>query len=326
MTKISLRPGPGVFPQPALRLELPFKKFSCNGKKSVAVVLSLLVLYAGFFPAESSGQDSLEELNTSIARLAEKVTPGVVQIQSNSFEPAGRAGDPGAVAIQSSTGSGVILSSDGLIVTNAHVVSGATRVHVQLVLFDGPPGQSVVRPRGRRLPAEVIGIDLETDLALLKVEASELPALELADSEQLRQGQIVLALGSPLGLENSVSMGIVSSAARQLEPDDRMIYIQTDAPINPGNSGGPLVNVEGKVVGINTMIFSQSGGNNGIGFAVPSNIVRSVVEQLRENGVFTRGQIGVEAQTITPELAVGLGLSRDYGVILSDVFRGEPGV
>ena len=263
------------------------------------------------------GQASLGDLNRSIAQLAEEVLPSVVQIESNAYAPI-----LGAVAIQSSTGSGVILSEDGFIVTNAHVVSGATRIQVQLASFDGPPDQSVLRRQGRKLNAEIVGIDLETDLALLKVESSGLPALQLADSERFRQGQLVLAFGSPLGLENSVTMGIVSNVARQLEPESPMIYMQTDAPINPGNSGGPLVDVEGRVVGINTMIVSPSGASAGLGFAVPSNIVASIVEQLREHGVFTRGEIGIQAQTITPELAAGLGLERDFGVILSDVFVG----
>ena len=271
--------------------------------------------------AQSTAPDALEGLNRSIARLAETVTPSVVQVQSNSYVPAVRTRGAAAVALRSSTGSGIIVSSDGLIVTNAHVVAGATRIQIQMAILDGVAGRSVVQPRGKRLPAQVIGIDLETDLALLKVEATGLPVLELTDSEEVRQGQIVLAFGSPLGLENSVSMGVVSSAARQLEPDDRMIYLQTDAPINPGNSGGPLVDVRGNVVGVNTMIF---GGRDGLGFAVPSNIVRSVVEQLRENGVFMRGEIGVGAQTITPGLATGLDLGRDHGVVLADVYRGGP--
>ncbi len=270
-----------------------------------------------FCATTALGQASLSELNRSIAQLAEEVLPSVVQIESNAYAPI-----LDAVAIQSSTGSGVILSEDGYIVTNAHVVSGATQIQVQLASFDGPPGQSVLRRQGRRLDAEIAGIDLETDLALLKVESSGLPALRLADSERVRQGQLVLAFGSPLGLDNSVTMGIVSSVARQLEPESAMIYMQTDAPINPGNSGGPLVDVERRVVGINTMIVSPSGASAGLGFAVPSNIVASIVEQLREHGVFTRGEIGIQAQTITPELAAGLGLERDFGVILSDVFVG----
>ena len=164
------------------------------------------------------GQASLGELNASIAQLAEEVLPGVVQIESNSYAPILGAGNSAPVALQSSTGSGVILSEDGFIVTNAHVVSGATHIQVQLASFDGSPGRSVLRRQGKRLKAEIVGIDMETDLALIKVEATGLPALELADSEQVRQGQLVLAFGSPLGLENSVSMGIVSSVARQLEP------------------------------------------------------------------------------------------------------------
>ena len=288
-----------------------------------SLIFSLLFggLGATHLHAQSIAPDALEGLDRSIARLVETITPSVVQVQSNSYMPALGARGAAAVALRPSTGSGIIVSSDGLIVTNAHVVAGATRVQIQMAILDGFAGRSVVQPRGERLPAEVIGIDLETDLALLKVEATGLPVLELADSEKVRQGQIVLAFGSPLGLENSVSMGVVSSAARQLEPDDRMIYLQTDAPINPGNSGGPLVDVRGNVVGVNTMIF---GGRDGLGFAVPSNIVRSVVEQLRENGLFMRGAIGVAAQTITPTLATGLGLGRDHGVVLADVYLGGP--
>ncbi|HEX9204043.1 MAG TPA: PDZ domain-containing protein, partial [Vicinamibacteria bacterium] len=141
----------------------------------------------------------------------------------------------------------------------------------------------------------------------------------LGDSEALRQGQIVMAFGAPLGLDNSASMGVVSATARQLEAESPMIYVQTDAPINPGNSGGPLVDVEARVVGINTMMFSQGGGNEGLGFAVPSNIVRNVYDQIRTTGRVRRGSIGARAQTITPPLAAGLGLSRTEGVIVSDL-------
>jgi serine protease Do len=143
--------------------------------------------------------------------------------------------------------------------------------------------------------------------------------LKLADSDGLRQGQIVLAFGNPLGLENSVSLGIVSSVGRQIKPDDPMVYIQTDAPINPGNSGGPLLDSDGNVVGINTFILSQSGGSEGIGFAIPSNIVRNVYEQIRKDGHVHRGEIGATVQSITPELAAGLDLKQDTGVILDDV-------
>ena len=142
---------------------------------------------------------------------------------------------------------------------------------------------------------------------MLKVEHDALPALELGDSELLQQGQLVMAFGSPLGLENSASLGVVSAVARQLKPDDPMIYVQTDASVNPGNSGGPLVDAQGRMVGLNTMILTQSGGNEGIGFAAPSNIVRTVYEQIRKSGRVRRGVIGVRAQTITPSLAGGPG-------------------
>ena len=169
-----------------------------------------------------------------------------------------------------------------------------------------------------------MAIDDETDLAVLKIDEKGLPPLPLADSDTVRPGQIVLAFGSPLGLDSSVTMGVVSAVARQLEQDDPMIYIQTDASINPGNSGGPLVDADGRVVGINTLILTQSGGNEGLGFAAPSNIVRNVFEQVRDYGRVRRGEIGVRAQTITPALAEGLRLSRDWGVVLGDVYPDGP--
>ena len=170
-----------------------------------------------------------------------------------------------------------------------------------------------------------MGIDRETDLAVLKTRETGLPHLPLGDSDELRQGQLVFAFGSPLGLENSVNTGVVSATARQLRPEDPMIYIQTDAPINPGNSGGPLVDASGRLMGINTLIYSQSGGSEGLGFAAPSNIVRNIYEQIRKSGRVRRGEIGVLAQTITPNLARGLNLPREWGVILGDVYPGGPG-
>ena len=217
----------------------------------------------------------------------------------------------------------MIVDAEGWIVTNAHVVENARSVRVDLVQ-PAPAGGSILRPRSRRLPARVVGLDRETDVAVLKIEQSGLPALELGDSEALHQGQVVMAFGSPLGLENSASLGVVSAVARQLKPDDPMIYVQTDASINPGNSGGPLVDAAGRMVGLNTMILSQSGGNEGIGLAAPSNIVRSVYEQIRRSGRVRRGAIGVRAQTITPPLAAGLGLVFDRGVVLSDVLPSGP--
>ncbi len=250
----------------------------------------------------------LDALSNAFEDLSRRVSPSVVQVVVTGYGTGGEEA-PSADALlglRRTGGSGVILDPNGYIITNSHVVEGARRVQVVLPRPTPAAGNSILRPRGVPLDAKIVGIDDETDLAVLKIEEKNLPALPLGDSDALRQGQIVLAYGSPLGLENSVSMGIVSAVGRQLEIDDPMVYIQTDAPINPGNSGGPLVDTEGRVVGINTMILSQSGGNEGLGFAAPSNIVKTVFEQIRSGGRVRRGTIGVFAQTITPTLAAAL--------------------
>jgi serine protease Do len=213
----------------------------------------------------------------------------------------------------------------GYIITNAHVIAGATDIRIMLnEPVIGAAGESALKPIGQIHRATVVGVDRETDIAVLKIERSELPYLELGDSEALKPGQIVFAFGSPLGLENSVSVGVVSSVARQLRPDDPMIYIQTDAAVNPGNSGGPLVDSSGHIVGINTLILSMSGGSDGLSFAAPSHIVDTIYRQLRRYGHVRRGVIGVRAQTITPMMAAGLRLARNFGVIISDVSPGSP--
>jgi serine protease Do len=229
--------------------------------------------------------------------------------------------------LERTSGSGVILDPDGYIVTNAHVVENATRLEVELpfAATGGEPGRSIIARRGRTVGAQIVAIDQETDIAVIKVEAKSLPVLPFGDSDALRPGQLVLAFGSPLGLDSSVSLGIVSAVARQLTPEDPMIYIQTDATINPGNSGGALVDTEGRVVGINTLIYSQSGGSEGIGFAAPSNIVRNVFQQIRKTGRVRRGEIGISTQTVTSVLAEALGLPLEGGVIVADVAEGGPG-
>jgi serine protease Do len=282
--------------------------------------------------ALAQGRESLHSLSDSIEALAGQVNRSVVQVFSTGFtladEDEENPTNTGLITKQRATGSGVILTPDGYIVTNNHVVSNAQHVRVQLAWAppeSGNPEHSIMRQRGKILEAKVIGVDRESDLAVLKIDPGmALPALKLADSEKLRQGQVVMAFGNPLGLNNSVSLGVVSSIGRQIRPDDPMIYIQTDAPINPGNSGGPLVSADGEVVGINTFILSQSGGSEGIGFAIPSAIVKNVFEQIRKDGHVHRGEIGVSAQSITPELAAGLGLKRDWGVILGDVLPDGP--
>lgn len=279
-------------------------------------ILSLLLASAPpLFP--QAKPISLTELSASFEALAQRVRPSVVQIFSTGYAAAEESESSNTSSLlskQRSTGSGVILSEDGLILTNNHVVHNALKIEVKLH-HDNP---------GERMPdstvtAKLIGVDREADLAVIKIEKTGLPKLTLGDSSKLRQGQLVMAFGNPLGLEGSVSMGIVSSTARQLKLDDPMTYVQTDAPINPGNSGGPLVDSEGQVVGINTFILTQSGGSEGIGFAVPSNLARSTYTQIVKDGHVHRGQIGIVAQTITPALAKGLGLPQDWGVIAADV-------
>jgi serine protease Do len=270
--------------------------------------------------AQAPSRAQISTLSSSFQELSRLVAPSVVKVSCVGYRQLeeDESDERGVAARQQSSGSGVIIDPEGYVLTNAHVVIGALKVQVRLVA-PAPSAKVPGRPSGRIVRAEVVGLDLETDVALLKVAEKNLPALKLADSDEVEQGQIVLAFGSPMGLDNTVTMGVVSSPARQLKPDDPMIYIQTDAPINPGNSGGPLVNTSGEIVGINTLILSQSGGSEGIGFAVPSNVARSVVEQLRKAGRVVRGEIGVTAQTITPALAAGWKLPQSSGVVLGDV-------
>jgi serine protease Do len=300
-------------------------------RKSVPVA-ALAFCIALSYPAELPAQRDqalarLKELSEYLEQLTQRVTPAVVAIMATGYTPLQQGDAPGTGLLtrRQVGGSGVILDPDGYILTNLHVVEGAGRIRVRLPIPAGEsPGESILKPQGMIVGARIVGFDRETDMAVLKVEATGLPYLELADSDEVITGQLVFAFGSPLGLENTVTMGIVSAVARQLRPEDPMIYIQTDAPINPGNSGGPLVDAEGRVIGINTLIISQSGGSEGLGFAAPSNIVRNVFQQIKMNGYVRRGTIGVNAQTISPTLAEGLGLARQWGVLLGDVYPRSP--
>jgi serine protease Do len=276
-------------------------------------------------PIADTGLDPLHQVSASLEALSKRVSRGVVQIFSTGYKPDSEREHRNTDLLSRgvTSGSGIILASDGWIVTNAHVVQGGRRIRVQLnqeVLLSTIQNQT----RHALFDAKLIVADRDTDLALLKIDATDLPTLELSDSSDLRQGQLVLAFGSPLGLDNSVSMGIVSSVARQPDPDSPTIYVQTDAAINPGNSGGPLVDTSGHVVGINTLILTQSGGNEGIGLAIPSNVVRSVYNQVRNEGHVHHHQIGVSARNITPALALGLGLEREDGVVIEDVTPDGP--
>ena len=277
-----------------------------------------------FAQATSRAALASEDLSTSLQSVTRQVEPAVVEIFTTSYA-AGDGVVPSTgdlVTTQRASGSGVIVDPDGYIITNAHVVRGTQRLRVALTI--PARGRSILAARSRTVNARLVGLDAETDLAVIKVDETNLSTLAFADSDELRAGQIVAAFGSPLGLHNSASMGIVAAVARQLQPESPMIYVQTDASINPGSSGGPLVDLRGRLVGINTLIFSRAGGYEGVGFAAPSNIVRAVYDQIRKNGRVRRGDIGVRAQTITPVLAAGLGLARDYGVVLADVLPGSP--
>jgi serine protease Do len=299
-------------------------------KKSAALLAALVAAFVATDPlaaqqASPARAGALAEFSRSLQELSDRVSPSVVQIFVTAFVPPDDEdrSTPEPV-VERSSGSGVIVDTDGYIVTNAHVVENARRLEVELPVPAQSRGASILKRRGRTVGAQVVAIDHETDIAVVKVEASNLPALPFGDSEELRPGQIVLAFGSPLGLQVSVTMGVVSAVARQLTPEDPMIYVQTDAPINPGNSGGALVDTNGRLVGINTLIYSQSGGNEGIGFAAPSNIVRNVFMQIRKTGRMRRGEIGIYAQTITPLIAEALAITSDAAVILSDVVPNGP--
>ncbi|NWF86054.1 MAG: trypsin-like peptidase domain-containing protein [Bryobacteraceae bacterium] len=288
------------------------------------VIVFSAALAAGEVPSRSG--PAIRGLNEALVAVAEKITPAVVMVTVEGYQQLhGNPDGVTAFGLRRGGGSGVIVSADGYLVTNAHVVVGATRIQVRLPSSSTSADHSIVRPPGRALAARLVGFDVETDVAVLKVDGEGLPFLELADSDIVRQGQLVVAVGCPIGLESSLTMGVISAVARQLQPDDRVVYLQTDAPINPGNSGGALVDVEGRLIGINTMILSQSGGSEGLGFAIPSNIVRFVVDQMIRSGYVLRGEIGVEAQTVTPGLAASLGLQRNNGVVLSDILPEGPG-
>src|SRR5215813_332604 len=276
-------------------------------------------------PAARKTSTMLQQLNGALSQLAERVSPAVVQIQVSGYGLSSDDDDrdrAGYFVRQRAVGSGVIVDPAGYILTNAHVVRGAQRIVV--LLPAAGQGLRQESPRRHLYPARLVGVHRDSDLAVLKIDASGLPFLPLRSGTLVRQGELVVAVGSPVGLASTVTMGVVSSAARQLDPDDPMVFIQTDAPVNPGNSGGPLVNTDGEVVGINTFILSGSGGSEGLGFAIPAPVARFVYQGLRKRGFVSRVEVGISAQGINPELVAGLGLPRDWGVIVSDVAPAGP--
>ena len=210
-----------------------------------------------------------------------------------------------------SLGSGFIISSDGYVLTNHHVVKDADEIIVKL-------------SDRRELEAKLVGSDPRTDVALLKLDATNLPAVNIGSGENLQVGEWVLAIGTPFGFEHSVTAGIVSAKGRSLPGDNYVPFIQTDVAINPGNSGGPLFNMEGKVVGMNSQIYSRTGGYMGVSFAIPMNVVMNVVEQLKESGKVARGWLGVQIQDVTRELAESFGMKRPHGALVAKVIPDSP--
>jgi serine protease Do len=272
--------------------------------------------------------DILRQMNRALEELAAKVSPAVVQIQTTGYGPLNDSdSDRGKTALivrQHAVGSGVIVDSNGYIMTNAHVVEGAQRIRVALPMSTAASPTNTPAGKRRVLDAKLVGVHKESDLALLKIDQTNLPTLSLEEPQSLRVGQLVLAVGSPEGLQNSVTMGVISAVARQADPTKSLNYVQTDAPINPGNSGGPLVDMNGEVVGLNTFILSQSGGSEGLGFAIPARVVNFVYHSLRKYGHVHHVEIGAGAQEITPTLAEGLGLPQSWGVIVDDVTPNGP--
>ena len=212
---------------------------------------------------------------------------------------------------QRSLGSGFIIEPDGLILTNYHVVDNADTINVRLL-------------DGRDFPGKVVGKDQKTDIALVRINAQNLPVAPLGDSDRLEVGEWVMAIGNPFGLDYTVTSGIVSAKDRQIGAGPYDHFIQTDASINPGNSGGPLINLQGQVVGIDSAIFSESGGNIGIGFAIPINLVKQLLPQLKSTGKVTRGWLGVSIQAMTPDIAASLGLDKAKGALVSSVVPDSP--
>ncbi len=277
-------------------------------------------------PADKQPVNTLKDLNDAIVNIADKATPAVVTIQVKQTvempqNPLQRFfGDPrgeGSERTRRGLGSGVIVSKDGYILTNAHVVENADEITVGL-------------SNGKEYDGKVVGTDPRTDIAVVNIEADGLSTIKIGNSDEVRVGEIVLAIGSPLGqrLAHSVSMGIISAKGRAIGIIDQGAgyenFIQTDAAINPGNSGGAMVNMDGELIGINTAIASRSGGNDGIGFAVPSNLAKSVMESLIKTGKVSRAYLGIYGTNIDRTMAKGLGLEEAQGIVVGSVQEGTP--
>ena len=305
------------------------------------MAFTALMLASGPAPARAQSPDAeaplavADQLSLAFENAASTIAPGVVSIRStdeitvqptlgfpqipeefrrffggNGFSPFGGPNAQPQHRYRQSLGSGFVISADGYIVTNNHVIKGADKI-------------SVTFTDGRTYDAKVIGADPQTDIAILRVDATDLTPLTLGDSDALRVGQFVVAAGSPFGLTSTITTGIVSATGRQrVGINDYEDFIQTDAAINPGNSGGPLVNLRGEVIGVNSAIATRSGGNNGIGFAIPINMVKHIKDTLIKNGRVTRGRLGVLIQDLTPQLAESFHYTGTAGALVAEVMPG----
>jgi len=296
-----------------------------SGEMKMRILVSAAVFLAALLGSaeaqERAVPQSAAQVQLSFAPVVSKVAPAVVNVYSrrvvrqavNPFFQQFFGGSPMRSRVEQSLGSGVIVRSEGIIVTNNHVIEGGQDIQVAL-------------PDRREFEAKVILADPRTDLAVLRIDTKgeRLPALQFGDSDKLQVGDLVLAIGDPFGVGQTVTSGIVSALARSTGgASDYQFFIQTDAAINPGNSGGALVTLDGRLIGINTSIYSQSGGNVGIGFAIPSNMTRVVVDGALGGGI-KRPWLGADGQGVTSEIAKSLGLARPEGVVLSQVYPGGP--
>jgi serine protease Do len=300
----------------------------------IIAVFGILFCGSGAVFAESSQAiDTARQLGEAFNSIAEKSSSAVVGIEvekvvsrnsgrGNSYGPSNddlyefffgrpnRRSTP-QQRTQPAQGSGFVISADGYILTNNHLAGETSKITVKL-------------NDGREMVAKVVGTDPESDVAVIKVEAEDLAYLELADSDEVKVGQWVIAVGNPFGLNHTVTAGIVSAVGRSIGLNQYEDFIQTDAAINPGNSGGPLLNIDGEVIGINTAIISQSGGNMGIGLAIPVNMAKSIYEQLIDNGTVSRGFLGVTIQDLDPKLAELMGMENTRGVLFPEVTADSP--
>jgi serine protease Do len=279
--------------------------------------------------ASASAADIFRLYDEGLDAVVAKVLPAVVRVEVSGFgqpEGSSRRRNSNVIARQRVLGSGVIVDPDGYIMTNAHVVVGAQRVQVTIT----PTATNIsavgsnLNSQQRVYDAKIVGSDRPLDLALLKIEEKGLPFIPLREQYSLQLGQTVLAIGSPEGLDHTVTRGIVSAVERQVDPDQPTVHVQTDAPINPGSSGGALIDREGNLIGLNAFTISDDEGSAGLGFAIPEPVIRFAYREFRDHGRLRRSTIGAHAQTITPDFAAGLKLPRNYGVVISDVMLGGP--